>query len=283
MTIFTNKQIIKEARACVKNINKNQKLGISYRWGLYFAEFILNPTLKEFKKIEGIKDSPAPRGNHISRQINQNDYKQLAKDYIKFCKSKHNGIYRFPNFLTYKQLHIRPRLACAFFANIIVYYDEHGKLPAKQNINSKWFVKPSETGNKVYDYFVQKTGKKPQTVDETLAYVSNEMVYEGYSDDKYSNKEVMDKKKGNCVDLLQWLMNMAKAEGYETKCIHVQCRTSKIGHVFGKFKHNKHTGGKWITRDPAAVAGGHDIRNVWCENGYLLDTDPSWFNENLNR
>ena len=78
-------------------------------------------------------------------------------------------------------------------------------------------------------------------------------------------------------------MNYAKAMGYESKCIHVKCKTSGTGHVFGKFKHKKHTENTWITRDIAAVANGESIRSVWCSDGIVQATNPSWFLENLNR
>lgn len=279
MSTYSYKTILSKAIQCHTSVKKEYKLGITPKWSYYIAKSILTPK-KDIKRI-GVNDAPKPAGDYISRQIPEKGYKTICKNLISFVEG--NKTHRLPNYCTYGNLKIDIKLVTALLSFVLYKYDRDKKYPAKQNLTSKIFIKPTEYENEVYAYFVQKTGKKPKTVDETLTYVSNNMIYEGYSDDKYSNKQVMDKKKGNCTDLLQWLINMAKAEGYETKCIHVQCRTSGIGHVFGKFKHKKHTGGKWITRDPAAVAGGHDIRKVWCENGYLLDTDPSWFRANLNR
>ena len=150
MTIFTNKQIIKEAKTCVSNVKKNQKLGISYRWGLYFGKLILNPKAKEFKKIEGIKDCPAPTGTEINKTISKDDYIKLARNYVAYCESKHEGVNRFPNFAAYGNYQIRPRLLCAFFAKIVVYYDEHGKLPSEMKINSG-------NNSKLHDY-ITSTG-----------------------------------------------------------------------------------------------------------------------------
>ena len=276
MTVHTYKEILGKAKTCQNNVKKNYKLGIDYKWSYYFAKAILTPK-KDIKKGT-FKDCKNPSGTAISRQISKADYLDIAKRYVAYIEKNK----AFPNFATFKSYNIRPRLLTIFFANILVAYDKNGKLPSEVNINSKCFTKPSETGNEVYDYFVKKTGKKLKTLDGILEYVCNYCHYQGYYDDQKSNKQVTDSKSGNCVDLLQWLMNMTQPLGYESKCIHVECRQSGTGHVFGKFKHKTNTGGKWITRDPAAVCQ-NDIHNVWCEDGYKLAENPSWFMENLHR
>jgi len=277
MSVHTYKELISKAKTCQSNVKTKYELGINYKWSYYFAKAILKPNT-DIKK-GSFADCKNPSGNYISRQISKSDYLKLAKNYVNYIEKNK----RFPNFANYGDYQIRPRLLTIFFANILVSYAKTGKLPGEMNINSKCFTKQSETGNVVYDYFSKVTGKSYKTIDEFLAYISKYYVYEGYSDDKYSNKQVIDKKRGNCVDLLQMMMNWAKAKGYECKCIHVQCRVSGTGHVFGKFKHKTNTGGNWITRDPAAVAGGHDVHKVWCEDGYKLAENPSWFLANLNR
>ena len=148
---------------------------------------------------------------------------------------------------------------------------------------TKDFTKPTETGNKVYDYACKKFGKKFKTMDEILEYVAKQFTYQFYYDDQKSNKQVTDRKSGNCTDLLQWLINMLEALGYEWKVLHVQC-SSGVGHVRGMFKHKKHTENTWVYRDIAAVADGDGIRTNWCFSGFtLLSTNPSWFLENLRR
>ena len=276
MSVHTYKELISKAKTCQNNVKKNYELGISYRWSYYFAKAIINP--KTDIKKGTFNDCKNPIGTYISRQISKADYLDIAKRYVAYIEKNK----RFPNYATYKDYQIRPRLLTIFFANILVSYDKNGKLPVEMNINSKCFTKPTETGNAVYDYFVKKTGKKPKTMDEVLEYVCNYFHYQGYFDDQKSNKQVMDSKSGNCVDLLQWLINMLKPLGYDGKCIHVECRKSGTGHVFGKFRHKKNTENKWVTRDPAAVCQ-NSIRNVWCDDGYLLAENPSWFMSNLNR
>ena len=156
-------------------------------------------------------------------------------------------------------------------------------------MNSKVFTKPIETTNEVYKYYVKKTGKKPTTIDEVLTYIKGRG-YGNYFDDKLSNKQVIGgfvnsskSLNANCTDVLQFLINMAIAMSYDWKCVHVKCKSSGTGHVFGKFKHKTHTGGKWITRNPASVLNGGGISSVWCSDGYVQAINPPWFLANLNR
>jgi hypothetical protein len=244
-------------------------------WGYYFAKALLNPK----KDVTVIKiDNTDSKGDYFSQLIGQGKYLSCAKYLTEYCEKHH----KMPKNIPYNGKHINNRLFTYLMAKGLIAYNELGKYKTSLNLNSKVFTAPTETGNAVYDYFVKKTGKKPKTLDDILEYVCNYFHYQGYYDDQKSNKQVMDTKAGNCVDLLQWLMNMTEPLGYDSKCIHVQCRTSGTGHVFGKFRHKKNTDGKWVTRDPAAVCQ-NSIHNVWCENGYLLAENPDWFLSNKNR
>ena len=179
------------------------------------------------------------RGNvqrtHISNQIYQKDYTQVAKYLTDFVEKRE----RLPNYIQWNSYHIRVRDYCYMLARILVYYNEHKALPKYANINTKCWTRPTETGNEVYDYAVKKYGKKFTSLDDILEYVANHFTYEFYYDDYKSNKQVTDTKAGNCTDLLQWLCNMVEPLGYEWKCVHVSCRSSGTGHVWGKFKHPK--------------------------------------------
>ena len=278
MTSYSYKTIINKATECKTNVQKQYKCGVSYKWSYYFAKALI--THKDVKKIT-IADAPNPSKTNISRQMSKDTYISLAKKFVAFVESKKNP--RLPNYLSWNGYKISQRLYTYTFARCLVYLDKYGKYDDEININEKVFNKPVETGNKVYDYFAKKTGKSFKTVDDLLAYVKKYWHYEKYFDDKKSNQQVIDSKGGNCTDLLQFMINYAKAMGYECKCIHVKCRSSGTGHVFGKFKHPKHTENTWITRDIACVADGGDIRCVWCRNGVLQAENPSWFLENLQR
>ena len=276
MSTYTYQEILSKAKTCKASVEEKQKLGVNPKWGYYFAQAILHPK-KTITKVK-FSEAPKPSGDHISNQISKNDYLSLCKRLIKVVQI-HN---RMANAMTWKGKHFRCRDYVYNFAKILVWYDSHNTLPAVNNINTKIWVKPHEYYQQIYDYFVKKTGKKFKTLDDLLAYVRDNFTYEFYSDDSRSNKEVMDDFAGNCTDLMQWLANMAQAMGYDWKCIHVECRVSHIGHVWGKFRHKTYTENAWINRDPSAVCG-NSIRNMWCEDGYLLAENPSWWLENLNR
>ena len=269
---YTYKEIVNKAKEIKKNIEKSYKNGADSDWSYYLGKAILKPKT-DVTKIS-IKDAKNQQGEAISRGISKADYTALAKRYVAYVE-KHKQL---PNYIEYKGIKIAPHLLTGFFAKVVA-----NNYPKTQNINRKWYTKPTETDTTVYDYFSKKTGTKYKTIDEFLKYISGHYHYLKYFDDKESNKEVIDKKAGNCVDLLQMTINWAKAKGYECKCIHVKCRVSGTGHVFGKFRHKTNTGNKWITRDPAAVCDGNDIHKVWCEDGYVQAENPSWFNQNLNR
>lgn len=278
MSVFTYKQIVNEAKKCIKSINENQELGIYPQRGYYFAKAILTPH-KDIKRIKTLKPAPNPKGNYISRQVSKDKYLEMAKYLVYFAEKKG----RMRNYLDLNaNKKLSEKVYVMMLADILVQYDQKGKLPKEINVNSKRFIKPTETGNVVYDTFVKTTGLRPKTLDEVLDYVCEYMHYDGYFDDQESNAEVIKYKSGNCVDLLQWLINMVTPLGYDWKCIHVECRQSHIGHVFGKFRHKQYTDNEWITRDPAAVCQ-NSIHNVWCEDGYLLAENPDWFLENLHR
>ena len=278
MAEYTYNTILSKAKTCKTNVEKEYRLGITSKWGYYFAKAIISPK-KNVKKIS-FDTAPKPSGTYISRQLSKSDYMKMAKYLVTFVEQKK----RLPNYISYGSYKIRVKVYVELFARILVYYSNHkDTMPLQAKVNSKIFTKPVEYKNEVYKYFVKKTGKEYKTIDDLLGYVKAHYRYQYYFDDHKSNKQVIDEESGNCTDLLQFLCNMAEEMGYSWKCIHVKCRSSGTGHVFGKFKHSKHTGGEWITRDIACVADGGSITCVWCSNGYLLAENPSWWLANLNR
>lgn len=274
---ITFAEAVKSARLCKKSVENNQTLKVNPKWGYYYAQAILNPR----KNITSISFEKPPKshGDSISNQIKKADYIDCAKRIVAFTKK--NKV--MPNYVKWNNKKISAKDYTYNFAKILVYYADHqNTLPATNNINTKVWIKPHEYYQQIYDYFAKKTGKKFKTLDDLLAYVRDNFTYEFYSDDWRSNKEVMDDFAGNCTDLMQWLANMAQAMGYDWKCIHVECRVSGIGHVWGKFRHKTYTENTWINRDPSAVCG-NSIRSMWCEDGYFLAENPSWWMANLNR
>lgn len=275
--VYTYKEILQKAKNIKNNVKKEYKLGENQKWGYYIAKSIITPK-KDIPKIS-FDGAPKPKGTLISRTISKGNYIKLAKDLVSFVKE--HG--RLPNYLEYGNHKIRTRVYVDMFSRILVWYDAEGSYAKYANCNSKAFIKPTETGNVVYDYMYKKTGIRFKTLDEVLTYIAKYGRYIFEFDDVRSNQEVSNCLCGNCTDWLQWLWNMAKAMGYDCKAIHVKCRVSGTGHVRGQFRHPVHTGGKWINRDPAAVADGGSITSIWCNDGIKIAENPFWFMANLNR
>lgn len=269
----TYSETVKKAEECSKSVSKNYKLGINSKWSYYFAKAIITPN-KSIEKIRGFEQASKPSGTPISRQIQKKDYLDIAKRLVRYCEeNKH-----LPNYIKYGDYQIRTRLYTYMLARILVYYSQNKQLPAYVTVNNKVFTKPTESYDKVYDAFVKKFGKITY-IDDVMEIISRKFKYGHYYDDQLSNNEVINKQYGNCTDLTQMVANIAESIGYQTKCIHVKCRSSGDGHVFLKLKKSC----DWFIRDPAAVCGGNSIDNVWCSNGTVLAENPSWWMANKNR
>jgi hypothetical protein len=133
MSTHTYAEIVKAARTCKNNVEKNKKLGINSKWSYYFAQAILNPK-KNITRISFTK-APNPRGDTIVNQkITKADYMDCCKRIIAFTKKNKN----LPNFCTWKSKNkkIRVRTYTYNLAKILVYYADHNTLPAYNTINT---------------------------------------------------------------------------------------------------------------------------------------------------
>lgn len=283
MSEYNYKDIVSKAKVIKKNVKENYELGVTNKWIYYICKAIISPKSSKFKGVK-IEDAKKVKGTAISRQIFKTSYIDMAERIIRYVEREE----QLPSTVKFttksgKVYHINIDVATEMFSRILVYLDTNKAYPRYADINSKCFTAPTETSNAVYDNVTKKTGIKFITLDDVLAYVKKYGRYIFEYDDVRSNAEVTECMCGNCTDWLQWLWNMAKAMGYDVRAIHVQCRVSGTGHVRGQFRHAKNTGGKWIDRDPAAVADGGDITDIWCDDGYVLGTNPAWFLQNLNR
>lgn len=163
---------------------------------------------------------------------------------------------------------------------------------ASSNVENKITIKeqpkpqPKSYSQQILEAFEAKFGSV-STIDGALAKVCD-WGYAYYYDDRYSNLESINRiYRGlgiNCTDACHLFWHIAKALGYEVRCIHVGCRGGD-GHVRLQFRHPSRTGGSWINRDPAAVlsANGQGVSYCWCLDGTTWAIDPSWFLENLYR
>ena len=276
------KKIVKQAKQCRKNVRKEYALGMSTKWSYYFAKAIINGQ-KDVTKITFNK-APAPSGTHISRQISHKSYLEMAKYIVDFVEHKK----RLPNFIEYGKYKIKPKLYTYLFARIVYYQYKKGKLPKEVNVNNKAFIKPIETTNEVYNYFVDVFGKFDNTIDGALSKIAGNG-YGYYYDDVYSNKTSIDRMKQgkgvNCTDSCQVFYNImlqliALKKYKKVECLHVQC-SGGDGHVRLRITMND---GTKIYRDPAAVLSNGNVTSNWCITNFtLLAVNPSWFLENLSR
>lgn len=273
--VYTYATIVSKAEDIKKSVEAKYELGETSKWAYYIAKAILKPKT-DIKKIK-FTTAKNSNGDNFGRQIYKSDYTDMAKRFTAYVE-KHNQL---PNNIGVKGMKMRVSDYTYMFSRILVYYHNHGQLPKYANVNSKAFVKPTETENVVYDYWVKKFGFKPKCIDDVCDYIIKHFNYQFYFDDHKSNKEVIDTKSGNCTDISQMVVNMGIALGYDWEIIHTRCNQSGTGHVYPRFR----KGGDWFTRDVACMAD-ESRYCVWCEvpnYGSLIAKTPSWWKQNLNR
>ena len=276
MSSITYETIIDVAWKIQLGIMKQHKLVESTKWDYYMAKAILQRHTA-IKKINVNKATNIDKGNYFSRQIKRSVYLDMVTRLIAYTES-HNTI---PNTIRIGDKLMGVKDFTNMFSAILVYYSKHGELPKTVNVNSKAFVKPTEDKNTVFTKWVNTFKFTPEYIDDVCDYIRDHFNYQFYFDDQKSNNEVIETKSGNCTDLLQMLINMAEALGYEWKVYHVRCNQSGTGHVYGMFKRD----GDWFIRDIACIAD-ESRYCVWCEagnGGSLIATNPSWFLSNLRR
>ena len=258
--------------------------GVKYNYGTFsyiLASTVVNINDKFVKKT--YTNAQNHTGNHIEKTLSKSEYLTLARNVVSYC----NTYKRCPNYVSYNGLKISPVLFAYCFAKIIVYYHENKRYPATCRFDSNVYQKhePGKpvSNDEVFNYFTKVFGKV-STIDEALGKVK-EHGYSYYYDDVYSNKTSIDRMKAykgiNCTDSCQVFYHIAKALGYTVNVLHVYCTGSGGGHVRLKLSKNGNT----FRRDPACVLSqnGKPLTAIWCGDGRLLGTNPSWFMENVNR
>jgi hypothetical protein len=281
MTNYKWKDIIKQAQKCKKNVETEYRLGMNSRWAYYFSKAIMTVNT-DVKKIN-FTETTKPIGNNISNQIYKKDYFDMCKRLIKYVETHK----QMPNYITYKNYKVLPRLATYMFSRILVYYNKNGAFPKYANINSKCFTKPTESDNEVYAYFKKVFGDFGDTIDGALSKIACNG-YGYYYDDVYSNKTSIDRMADgdgvNCTDSCQVFYNIMEAliqkgKYRKVECLHIGC-SGGDGHVRLRIQMND---GDYIYRDPAAVLSSGSITYNWCSDGELWAINPSWFLDNLRR
>lgn len=143
---------------------------------------------------------------------------------------------------------------------------------------------PEETksySEEILEYFESKFGEM-SCIDDCLEAVQGRG-YAYYYDDLFGNitaiNRMYDEDGDNCTDACHVFWHLAVALGYRVEVLHIQCQGGD-GHVRLELERE---GTGTFYRDPAACLDGSDITYNWCSNGYLIDTNPDWFFENLYR
>ena len=280
MSNYSYATIVNKAKAIKKNVKSEYKLGETSKWAYYIAKAILKPET-DIKKIK-FTTAKNSNGDNFGRQIYKSDYTDMAKRFVAYTEKHH----QMPDNIHVKDMKMRVSDYTYMFSRILVYYNTHGAYPKYANVNSKAFIKPTETANKVYDLFV-KTFGKITCIDDALEKIAGRG-YGYYYDDHKSNAETISAIKSsshsddpNCTDATQMMKNVADGTGKYKKvdCVHVKCKGGD-GHVYLKVTQKD---GSIFYRDPAAVLSSGVVSKVWCSDGRVLAINPSWWLANLNR
>lgn len=282
---------LKIAKSLVSYVDHEHKFpatikvdNVSYNYGTFtkiLADTIVNTDSKYTGKV--YQNAPSTTGDSINTKINKTEYIRLAREVSAFMNTNK----RCPNYLTYQGKKIRPRVFTYAFAQIIIFISKNKRYPNYATFNSTQYMpkqtEPLKSNDEVFNYFVKVFGKVT-TIDEALTKVK-EHGYSYYYDDVYSNKTCIDRMKNrqgiNCTDSCQVFYHIAKALGYNVTVEHVYCTGTGGGHVRLKLSKNGNT----FRRDPACILSqnGKPLNAIWCENGKLIDTNPSWFMDSINR
>lgn len=280
MSVYSYKKIVDNARFIKRQVENEYDYTLTDNWVYYVCKALLKPhTDIKGIGIKTLRDKTA--GTHISRQVKKDDYLDMCRRVVQYVENNR----QIPATVKYGKYWVNIRLFNYICCYLLVHYDKEGRLKNQVNINSKYFVKPTEPSNKVLAYFKEKTGINLKYIDDFCDWCKNKVTYEFYFDDKKSNKEVIDSKAGNCTDLTQLAVNIGVGLGYEWKAIHVKCNQSGTGHIYPMFRKKGVNNGNWFIRDVACIAS-ESRYCIWCEaesGGSLLDVNPSWFLESLHK
>lgn len=153
MTIIKWTTIISKSKEIKNNVEKSHEIGLSSKWGYYFAKGILTPK-KDIPKLNFEKAKNSNGTSNISLNISISNYKDMASRLVKYVEqnkqlpnnvklvTKNSTYYFSGSYFTY------------FFATILVSLNENGKLPNPAQMNSKVFKKTTS---------IKKHGRSSQT------------------------------------------------------------------------------------------------------------------------
>ena len=280
MTVYDFKTIVQKARYIKHSVESTYDYTVTSRWCYYICKAILEPG----KSFSGFKIAEAnnPRGTYISRTVSKADYLDMCRRVVKYVELKK----KMPNHVAYRtEYKINIRLFTYIAAYLLVHYVDDRMLKDKVNINSKYFVKPTEPTNEVYAYFVKVFGNIT-CIDDALDKIDGNG-YGYYYDDQYTNRQSIDRMKNhqgvNCTDSCHVFYNLGlqfvkQGKYKKVECLHVMCRGGD-GHVRLRFTLPN---GETFYRDPACTLSDGGYCN-WCMDGEVIAINPKWFMDNLSR
>ena len=271
--------IVTYATKCVYNVEHRQTASIDNVRNYTTLAYLFSKASLRIGRdtgIKRIKENSKKTGYPIDKNIPKQDYLNACKWYVSWCDNHGNTA---PSYVKLdKGINIWTWTYAT--AKIIKYYNENKALPSYVYTTNKYFKKPEPKTDEVYQYFVKVFGEV-DSIDHALSKIQARG-YGYYYDDRYTNKESIDRMKNyqgiNCTDSCHVFYHIGKALGYQVRAIHVKCQGGD-GHIRLQFNR----GNGWFNRDPAAVLNGNSINSIWCSNGTLLAVNPDWFMENINR
>ena len=255
--------------------------GVKYNYGTFteiLANTVVNTNSVYTKK--SYKDAPAPTGSSISKVLTKNEYIKLAREIVQF----YNTNKRCPNYVSYQNYKISPKLFSYCFAKIIVFYIQNKRYPTTCEFKSSVFTNTTSSakyttkGGKVCKQLMNLAKISINNYKDVYKAMSKIFTYDYYYDDVQTQSQTISRRKGNCTDLNQ-IERAALLELYSKDLVQivrglVRCNDGKTyGHVWCRIKVN----GKWINIDASAAAKGKSLGSVICASVVeITNINPSW-------
>lgn len=155
------------AKTVKEYVEKNKKIPTKVK-GLTYAEYgclLTKAVISPDKELMKSKNNPAPKpsGNKVNLTLSKSEYVNIAKIINKFI-SKNN---RLPNYVTYKNKKINPKVCIYCFAKIVTFYNNNKRLPNNCAFNSNVFKTSVKKKNK----YGRSTKKDAIIEVKTIVYI----------------------------------------------------------------------------------------------------------------
>ena len=257
------KDIVSNAKIIKVYVEKNQKgktiEGLNAGETLYVLSRAVKNPGKDVVIPGQIVNCKNCTGSGIYENLEKDEYLKVASKALTWFKTN----VKAPNYISWGKEKISVRLANYAFSKIIAWYDNNGKKLPKTCwfANAVFYTESSQSGK-----LVSKLQNISKTAIKTYKDVYNVFVkffyYDYYYEDKQTQSETLNRKKGNCVDLNQVMYHTLKEMGYTVRIVRglIQCSDGQYGHVWTQIKLN----GKWVNIDASAAAREKPLGSIIC-------------------